>query len=102
MIKVILGERVFLYPTGIFHRRRYELIFEREHTSNMEGSLATALRSAPTKESPAPVVSTGLTENPPTFPLKFCNQIISPKIDDSFYYNRKCSTKINNLIKCSY
>jgi hypothetical protein len=80
MIKVILGERVFLYPTGIFHRRRYELIFEREHTSNMEGSLATALRSAPTKESPAPVVSTGLTENPPTFPLNFCNQIISPKI----------------------
>jgi hypothetical protein len=94
MIKVILGERVFLYPTGIFHRRRYELIFEREHTSNMEGSLATALRSAPTKESPAPVVSTGLTENPPTFPLNFCNQIISPKVVDSFYYNRKCSTKI--------
>lgn len=46
----------------------------RENTSNMEVSLATAVRSAPTKESPAPVVSTTFTENPLTLPLNFCTQ----------------------------
>jgi len=48
-------------------------------TSNMEASLATAVRIAPTKESPAPVVSTAFTENPVTLPLKFYSQTIYPK-----------------------
>jgi len=55
---------------------------ERKHTSSIEGSLATSLRSEPTKESPAPVVSTAFTENPLTLPLKFCNQTIFPKMDE--------------------
>lgn len=47
----------------------------------MEASLATAVRNAPTKESPAPVVSTAFTENPFTLPLKFCSQTVSPKME---------------------
>ena len=54
---------------------------ERERdTSNMLGSLATAVRSAPTKESPAPVVSTTLAENPVTLPLKFYSKPKHPKV----------------------
>lgn len=38
----------------------------------MELSLAMEVKSDPTKESPAPVVSTAFTANPLTFPLHFC------------------------------
>lgn len=42
------------------------------YTWKIDGSLAMETKREPTKASPAPVVSTVLTEKPLTFPLKLC------------------------------
>lgn len=48
----------------------------------MELSLAMEHKMEPTNESPAPVVSTAFTENPPTFPFKFYKQSTNKNSND--------------------